>query len=153
MKLHRFIPASVGILVLVGAVPAAFAGSAGVTNSWSTRDIKNGKYEMNVDVYDKYYYHRDAKATAWKEEYGATLITDNIGDSSSGVCSSSSRCDRPSRNEDSTKFVELDLYKAGSDSYAKEWGKGYTYTTVDIKETYDFSGFDKTHSVSSSFSY
>jgi hypothetical protein len=149
MRLHKLLLTPVALLVLLSAVPSAFAGSAGVTNSWKTRDIKNGKYEMKVNVDDKYYYNRDAKATAWKKEYGATVITDNDYKSDKGVKDSS----KSYNNDDSTKFTEVDYYKAGAESYNKEWGYGHTFTDVSVKETYDFSGFEKTHSVSSDFSY
>jgi hypothetical protein len=153
MRTYKFLLTPFALLVLLSAVPAAFAGSAGVTNSWKTRDIKNGHSEMKVNVDDKYYYNRDAKATAWKEEYGATVITDNYSDKGGGVCKTSEKCNPHSKNDDSTKFAEIDVYKAGSDSYNKEWGYGHTFTNVSLKETYDFSGFEKTHSVSSDFSY
>jgi hypothetical protein len=158
MRLHKLLLTPIALMVLLSAIPSAFAGSAGVTNSWKTRDIKNGKYEMNVKVDDKYYYNRDAKATAWKEEYGKTVITDNDYKGDKGICESDkchSSYDGNSsyKNDDSTKFAEVDYYKAGSESYNKEWGSGRTFTDVSIKETYDFSGFEKTHSVSSDFSY
>ncbi len=152
MRTHKLLLAPLSLLVLLSAIPSAFAGSAGVTNTWKTRDIKNGRSELNVKVDDKYYYNRDAKATAWKNEYGVTVITDNYSNSG-GVCKSSDKCKTPQKNEDSTKFAEIDVYKAGSESYNKESGYGSTFTNVSVKETYDFSGFEKTHSVSADFSY
>ena len=161
MKLRKIIPASLGMLMILSVAPAAFAGSAGVTNSWSTRDIKNGYSKLDVNVYEDYHFERDAYASAWKKEHGVTVVTDNLDGGGGGkggqkydFCGRSGDC-KPSQQgkDDSTKFAEIDVYWAGSDSYAKESGYGYKTTDVHLYETYEFSGFDKTHSVSSDFSY
>ena len=154
MKTRQLITASLGFLMLLGMTPAAFAGSAGVTNSWSTRDIKNGRSDLKVNVRDDYRYKRDAYAGAWKEEKGITVITDNLDLDEGGDVCKSSYCSKPQKGgDDSTKFAEIDIYKAGSDSYATETGHGRTLTSVSVRESYDFSGFDKSHSVSADFSY
>lgn len=154
MKTRKIVSVSLGLLMILASAPAAFAGSAGVTNSWSTRDIKNGRSKLNVNVKDNYYYKRDAKANAWKEEYGVTVVTDNVDGGKGGDLCGRSKCAKPpQKGDDSTKFAEIDVYHAGADSYASEKGHGYTFTKINLKETYDFTGFEKTHSVSSDFSY
>jgi hypothetical protein len=150
MKLQRLLPISATLFLGLASMPA-FAGTSSVTNSFSTRDIKNGISKTNIDVYEKYNFRRDAYSEANKEEYGVTVVTDNLGSQEQGV--HEARTQRPKPNDDSSKFFEIDVYKADASSYAKEWGHGYKTTDVNVYESYEFDGFDKTHTVSSGFSF
>lgn len=153
MKLRKLLPLSATLFLGLAAMPA-FAGTSSVTNSWSTRDIKNGYSKTNINVHEKYDFHRDAGSDAHKTEYGLTVITDNLNQSELGSYETrTNHPPTPKPGDDSTKFFEVEVYKADASSWAKEWGYGYRDTKVNAQEYYEFDGFDKTHSVSSGFSF
>ncbi|MGF1603719.1 MAG: hypothetical protein ACFCU8_17190 [Thermosynechococcaceae cyanobacterium] len=151
MKLQKLLPISATIFLGLASMPA-FAGTSSVTNSWNTRDIKNGYSKTSINVHENYNFWRDAYSDANKQEYGITVVTDNLDSSDQG--SYDSRTKPPVKpNDDSSKFFEVDVYKADASSWAREWGDGYRTTDVNVYESYEFSGFDKTHTVSSGFSF
>lgn len=148
MKLQRLLPLSATLFIGMAAMPA-LAGTSSVTNSFSTRDIKNGWSKTNIDVHEHYKFWREGGSDATKSEWGVTVVTDNLN--ASKPTSYKGKPQRPSG--DSSTFYELDVYEAEASSWSYEKGDGHKTTDVTVEEAYDFTGFDKTHTVSSGFSF
>ena len=139
MKAQRLLPLCSALFLSLAAAPA-FAGSTSVNNSWNLRDITNGKSTTNIDVKETYWGTRDASSTATKTEWGVNIVTDNLNAHG-----------KPTG--DGPTLFEYDSYDITATSTAGEWGSFDKTTTVGVEESYNFEGLDKSHTVTSSFSF
>jgi hypothetical protein len=153
MKLLRILPITAGLLLSAVSLPA-FAGTSSVSNSYSIRDIHDGVSTTNVDVHESYSGYRNAYSDAYKDEYGITVTTDGSSTTSRKWQSCGYGCSTDTTTvSDDARFEEVDVYYASTHSYASEYGTFYNNTHVDVTDTYKYDGFDKTHTVSSGFSF
>jgi phage-related tail fiber protein len=130
MKLQRILPLS-AILVGVAALPS-LAGSSYVENSFNLKSIFNGKSSTTVNVDEIYKGWRSAGSDAVKKEWSTTKATEV---------------------KDGRYFSEVDKADIKTTSFAREKGDFTTTTAVRVNESYDFSGFDKDHRVTSGFDF
>ncbi|MGB7413956.1 MAG: hypothetical protein WA902_07085 [Thermosynechococcaceae cyanobacterium] len=130
MKLQRILPLS-ALLVAAAALPS-LAGTSFVENSYNLKSTFNGKSSTNINVNEVYKGHRTAGSDASKTEKSITTTTEA---------------------KDGRTFNEVDTADIATSSYSRESGDFATATNVAVKESYDFSGFDKTHRVTSGFSF
>jgi hypothetical protein len=130
MKLQKILPLS-AILVGVAALPS-FAGSSYVENSYNLKSTFNGRSDTNVKVDEVYKGWRSAGSNATKNEWSTTTVTEA---------------------KDGRNFTETDTADISTTSYASESGDFRTTTNVAVKESYNFSGFDKDHRVTSGFDF
>ncbi len=130
MKCHYVLP---GLLLFLSvAAQRASAGSAYAENSYRVRQIFNGKSETKLDIQETYSGERKAGSTAIKREWGTTTVTESAN----------------GRN-----FVETDRFDITTRSYSRERGDFLRTTNINVTESYDFSGFEKSHRVTSGFDF
>ncbi|MGB7413954.1 MAG: hypothetical protein WA902_07075 [Thermosynechococcaceae cyanobacterium] len=130
MKWRSSIPFSFIFLAVV-TLPS-FAGSSYVENSYKVRSIFNGESKTKIDIKEVYEGVREAGSSAVKREWGTTSVAES----------------RDGRN-----FLEKDRFDVTTKSYSQERGNFLKTTNVSIRESYDFSGFEKNHRVSSGFDF
>ncbi len=138
MKLQKIIPLS-AIFIGFLALPS-FAGSSYVENSFNLKNTYNGVSDTNVNIKQIYQGIRSAGSDAVKNELSITT-TDY---SEYGDVAGSWR---------ETNFSEIDIADITAKSWSREYGRFKNVTNVAVKESYDFSGFDKTHRVTSGFDF
>lgn len=146
MKAQRLLPLCSALFLGLAAAPA-FAGSSSVSNSWNIRDIKDGYSKTTVDIKENYWGTRDAYSSATKNEWGYNVVTDNLTPNTSGY----RKGHKPQAN--GPTLFEFDAYDITATSHASEWGAFDKTTKIDVHEDYYFDGLDKTHTVTSSFSF
>ncbi|WP_299492011.1 hypothetical protein [Acaryochloris sp. IP29b_bin.137] len=132
MKAQRLLPLCSALFLGLAAAPA-FAGSSSVSNSWNIRDIKGGYSSTSVNVTDNYSYWREAGSDAIKKERGVNIVKDY--------------------NKGGPSLYEKDVYNITAKSWTYEKGDGHSTTTVNVNEHYYFDGLDKTHTVTSGYSF
>ncbi|WP_299492013.1 hypothetical protein [Acaryochloris sp. IP29b_bin.137] len=132
MKAQRVLPICSALFLSLAAMPA-FAGTSSVSNSWNLRDIEHGRSKTKVNVKDTYKYKRHAGSHAVKNEWGFNTVTDNP--------------------KDGPSLYEYDSYDITASSWTKESGRGKSVTKVNVSESYKFDGLDKTHTVTSGYSF
>lgn len=132
MKAQRLLPVCSALFLGFVAMPA-FAGTSSVSNSWNIRDIKNGHSSTTVNVTDNYSYWREAGSDAVKKERGVNIVKDY--------------------NKGGPSLYEKDVYKIKASSWTYEKGDGHSLTEVVVSESYNFDGLDKTHTVTSGYSF
>ncbi len=138
MKLQKVLPLS-AILVGVAALPS-LAGSSYVENSFNLKNTFNGRSNTDVDVHQLYEGTRSAGSDAVKNET-STTTTDYY---ETGDVAGSWR---------ETNFSEIDVADISVSSWSRESGSFSNSTDVAVDESYNFSGFDKTHRVTSGFDF
>ncbi|PZD72131.1 hypothetical protein C1752_04109 [Acaryochloris thomasi RCC1774] len=138
MKLQRVLPLS-AILVGFAALPS-LAGSSYVENSFNLKNTYNGHSDTKVKVHEVYKGTRSAGSDAVKNEWSVTT-TDYT---EKGDVAGSWR---------ETNFSEVDVADISVSSWSSEHGRFKNTTDVAVHESYDFSGFDKTHRVTSGFDF
>ncbi|PZD72132.1 hypothetical protein C1752_04110 [Acaryochloris thomasi RCC1774] len=138
MKIQRILPLS-AILVGFAALPS-LAGSSYVENSFNLKNTYNGYSKTDVDVNQLYLGTRSAGSDATKDEYSITKTDYN----EKGDVAGSWR---------ETNFSEVDVADISVSSWSEESGAFINSTKVAVDESYQFSGFDKTHRVTSGFDF
>lgn len=131
MKFQKIAPLAVLISLGAAALPAA-AGSSYVENSIRLRSIKDGRSTTNINVHETYNAKTWAHSSATKHEWGSTSVTED---------------------KDGRWFKEHDTYDIVTKSYAQEDGKLSRTVNVHTNESYNFSGFEKDHRVTSGFDF
>ncbi len=131
MKLQIIAPVAVLISLGAAALPAA-AGESYVENSYRIRSIYNGHSTTNVNVHETYNADTWAKSSSTKTEWGTTTT---------------------SGDKDGVWFDETESFDITAHSSAGEDGHISRTTNVHSTETYDFSGINKDHRVTSGFSF
>lgn len=134
MKAQRLLPVCSALFLSLAAMPA-FAGTSSVSNSWNLRDIEHGRSKTKVKVNDTYKYKRSAGSDAVKHEWGFNIVSDNYN------------------SKDGPSLYEYDSYDITASSWTKEHGRGKSKTKVNVTESYRFDGLDKTHTVTSGYSF
>jgi hypothetical protein len=130
MKWCRTIPLSL-VLLGVAALPS-FAGSTYVENSYRVRSIFNGKSTTKIDIKEIYEGVREATSSAVKREWGSTSV---------------------SEIKDGRHFIERDRFDITTRSASQERGNFVQNTNVSVRESFDFSGFEKNHRVTGGFDF
>ena len=129
--------------VLVGTMSLpALAGGAStyVENSYSLRNIYNGRSETKVNIDSTYEFDRTAQSNASK-----------IGTTSSTT--KQSAYGHKDGFDISQTFEEKDNFNIENTSSVTETGSGTETKTVEVTDSYSYNGFDKTHRVTSGFGY
>lgn len=131
MKFQKIAPLAVLISLGAAALPAS-AGSSYVENSYRLKSIYNGKSTTNIRVHETYKADTWAHSSATKNEWGHTSV---------------------SEHKDGRKFNEYEAFDITTSSYAQEDGKLHRNVNIHTKESYNFSGFEKDHRVTSGFDF
>lgn len=161
MKAQRLLPLCSALFLGLAAAPA-FAGSASVSNSFSIRDIYGGRSKTEVKIRELYVGVRAAGSDAKKVSVGYTKTNDgstttNYKEETRPKYCGWHKCGEVTTGSSTTTnnalFEEVDVSAATSSSWAREYGVFGKTTKIDVKETYNFNGIDKTHTVGSSFSF
>ncbi|KAI9133310.1 hypothetical protein [Acaryochloris sp. CCMEE 5410] len=131
MKFQKIAPLAVLISLGAAALPAA-AGESYVENSYRLKSTFNGHSTTNVNVHETYNANTWADSSAVKTEWGSTTVTEA---------------------KDGRTFHETESFDIVTESSAREDGRLSRTVNVSTTESYDFSGFDKDHRVTSGFSF
>ena len=129
--------------VLVGALSVpAFAGGASsyVENDFSVRNICNGRSSTNVNVDSNYDFTRSATSVSTKE--GTSLTT-----------TSQSAVGHTDGFDINQSFNETDDFNISATTTITENGSGSETKAVVVSDSYSYNGIDKTHRVTTGFSY
>ncbi len=130
MKWCSAIPLSF-VLLSVVTLPS-LAGSSYVENSYKVRSIFNGKSTTKIDIQEVYEGVREATSSAVKREWGTTSV---------------------SEIQNGRNFAERDRFDITTRSSSQERGNVLKNTNISVRESYDFSGFEKSHRVTSGFDF
>ncbi len=143
MKLQKVLPLS-AILVGFAALPS-LAGSSYVENSYDLKNTFNGRSSTKVRVDETYKGWREAGSDATKTVNATTTTSYNEwGDITADNGDVAWR---------DTTFNETDTTNITVNSWSKEKGDFTRTTDIDVDESYNFTGFNKTHKVTSGFSF
>ena len=123
---------SLSVILLNVVVLPSFAGSAYVEDSYRLRKIFNGESTTKVKIKEIYTGIREADSYAVKREWGSTVAIEA---------------------KDGRNFYENDRFNITTKSSAQERGNVRKVTNVNVIESYEFSGFNKSHRVTSGFDF
>ena len=129
--------------VLVGAMSVpAFAGGASsyVENDFSVRNIYNGRSETKVNIDSNYKFDRSAVSYSSKEGTSYTETNQSASGDKDGFWIDQS-------------FNEVDDFTISASTTVTENGWGNETKTVRVSDSYSYNGIDKTHRVTTGFSY
>lgn len=129
------------LIVIGGFMPtAAFAGEVGVTNSYETRNTYNGYSQTNLNIDVSKTYEQVNQLDAIKSEsYGGTTNTSVVQYDGSKLTGTAV----------STNNVPNDPVAIITTSSQTETVTGSESVTGSTLETYNFSGTENTHTVTS----
>lgn len=143
MMLRKVLPLSF-LFVSLAALPA-LAGSSYVENSFNLRNIYNGKSKTDVNINEIYHGIRSAGSDAIKNTHSVTTTSyKEKGDI---------RLDNGDTVWRNTKFYETDVSDIVTTSWSRESGSFSKLTNINVRDTYNFSGFDKVHRATSGFDF
>ena len=129
--------------VLVGAMSVpAFAGGASsyVENDFSVRNIYNGRSSTKVNVDSNYKFDRHATSVSTKEGHSLTTTSQSASGDKDGFWIDQS-------------FDEVDSFDISATTTVTESGWGNETKSVRVNDSYSYNGIDKTHRVTTGFSY
>ena len=130
-------------LLLVGtlSLPAIAGGaSAYVENDFSVRNIYDGRSETRVKIDSLYTFDRRAISNSVKQGSSFTLTKQSASGDVGGFWIDQS-------------FKEIDNFNIYANTKIDETGWGKEVKAIRVSDTYSYNGIDKTHRVSTGFSY
>ena len=121
---------------------SAFAGGASsyVENDFRIRNIYNGRSETKVRVDSNYTFDRKAISDSIKQGTSLSVTKQSASGDVGGFWVEQS-------------FKEIDNFNISANTTLEERGWGQEIKNVRSFDTYRYNGFDKTHRVSTGFSY
>ena len=129
--------------VLVGAlsVPALAGGASSyVENDFSVRNIYNGRSSTKVNIDSNYDFTRSAESYSTKNGTSVTTTSQSAKGHKDGF-------------DINQSFNEQDNFEISASTTVTENGSGNETKTVRVSDSYSYNGIDKTHRVTTGFSY